>query len=181
MRSPLGPWRPRCVALLLVLAELLIQLHAANRSYEVEFDSAECIYDDTYFGEGTGTFLRPKDKSGHSQISSVKDIIKELPNNTMIDTSLYEMHQKRYIQSFIKYRTNLCDYLRKENRPIFRSFKTYYKFPPSCPLVGYYKYDNRRFEDLQPPILPGPEKLEDSYPRYFRRKVFDEGNGHVSH
>ncbi|XP_034256787.1 uncharacterized protein LOC117654316 [Thrips palmi] len=75
----------------------------------------------------------------------------------MIDTSLYEMHQKRYIQSFIKYRTNLCDYLRKENRPIFRSFKTYYKYPSSCPLVGYYKYDNRRFEDLQPPILPGPD------------------------
>ncbi|XP_034252553.1 uncharacterized protein LOC117652030 [Thrips palmi] len=67
------------------------------------------------------------------------------------------MHQKRYIQSFLKYRINLCDYLRHENKPVLRAVKTYYKFPSSCPLFGYYKYENQRFEDMQPPFFPGPD------------------------
>ncbi|XP_034241694.1 uncharacterized protein LOC117645527 [Thrips palmi] len=154
MRSP---WQPCCVAVLIALAELLLQLHALNKSYVVEFDSVESTYDHNYFGERTGMALRQKDKTGHSRVSSFVDVINILPNDTVFDISLFEMHQKRYIQSSVKYRTNWCEYLRKENRPILRSLKVYYKFPSSCPVLGYYKCENERFEDIQPPFLPGPD------------------------
>ncbi|XP_034256356.1 uncharacterized protein LOC117654210 isoform X2 [Thrips palmi] len=154
--------RTHCFAAVVVaLAELLPHLHAISRNYDLVFENVESIHDHDYFSQQSGLFMRPlntTDKPPRSEVSAILDIIKPLPNNSLVDVSLLELYEKRYIQSFVKYRTPLCDYLRLEKKPVFSAFKTYYHFPASCPLQGFYRMDwNSRFEEITPPIFPGPE------------------------
>ncbi|XP_034256354.1 uncharacterized protein LOC117654210 isoform X1 [Thrips palmi] len=155
--------RTHCfAAVVFALAELSLQLLAISRNYDYVIENVESIYDHNYFGEQTGMFLRPlntTDKPSRSELSAVMDIIKPLPNDSLVDVSLLELHEKRYIQSFIKYRVSFCDYLRLEKRPVFNAFKYYYSFPPSCPIQGLYRMDwNSRFDEISPPgYFPGPE------------------------
>ncbi|XP_034254076.1 putative cyclin-dependent serine/threonine-protein kinase DDB_G0272797/DDB_G0274007 isoform X3 [Thrips palmi] len=134
--------RTHCFApLVFALAGLSLQLQATPKNYDLDFESVESIYDKNYFSPRSGVFMRPLNRtdktSPRSEISSVIDIIQPLPNDTLVVGRLFELYEKKYIQSFIRYETPVCDYLRFGRRPVFNVFKTYFQFPASCPIQNY--------------------------------------------
>lgn len=67
-----------------------------------------------------------------------------------LEIFLLEKYEKRYIQSFIKYRNKFCDYVRYEKSPLHSRFKTYFKMPPSCPMQVSKNLTNyRKLEGLR--------------------------------
>lgn len=131
----------------------------AKENYEIVFERIEGHEaNPEYFGPKTGMHVRRPSKAEPSSLYDCLDIVKPLPNDTLVEVILYERHDNKYVPGFIKYRNNLCEYLAKERKPIISDFGKIFRFPPTCPIVGRFTVENYRPDDkILPPVLPGPE------------------------
>ncbi|KAK3930952.1 Nitrate reductase [NADPH] [Frankliniella fusca] len=148
--------------LLTVIGAFLISSVQARRSqnYEVVLESVEgYAANPTYLSPESFLRIRRTDKSSLPSMTHYIKIIKDLPSETEVEVTIYEKRDNQLVPSWLKYRSNFCDYVTKEKRPIFNELAKMYQFR-KCPLTGEYKVENWRPDDhLLPPVLPGPERM----------------------